>query len=291
MDKRIRPYKNRKQTAKRERIIMLTSSAFVMAALTMTGIYMKDKTTQEKQDEYSIDLAEIENNVEEKYAELVEEVKPSLELAENKVEDIVSFEDIPVIEKEIVSDDALDYMPGEDSIVGFEVAEVDSGLVEIPGLTDILEETTIEEAPEVLEQSFTFTEEEGLIAPIAGDVLIPFNMDRTVYFATLDQYKYNPAMIIKAEAGNEVYACADGQVVELFQNEELGQVLVLDLGNGYQAIYGQLQDVKVSVGSTVTPGQAIANVAEPTKYYSVEGSNLYFGLKKDGVAVNPEELM
>lgn len=291
MDKRIRPYKNRKQTAKRERIIMLTSSAFVMAALTMTGIYMKDKTTQEKQDEYSIDLAEIENNVEEKYAELVEEIKPSLELAENKVEDIVSFEDIPVIEKEIVSDDALDYMPGEDSIVDFEVAEVDSGLVEIPGLTDILEETTIEEAPEVLEQSFTFTEEEGLIAPIAGDVLIPFNMDRTVYFATLDQYKYNPAMIIKAEAGNEVYACADGQVVELFQNEELGQVLVLDLGNGYQAIYGQLQDVKVSVGSTVTPGQAIANVAEPTKYYSVEGSNLYFGLKKDGVAVNPEELM
>ena len=74
MDKRIRPYKNRKQAAKRERIIMLTSSAFVMAALTMTGIYMKEKTAQEKQDEYSIDLAELETNVEEKYAELVDSI-------------------------------------------------------------------------------------------------------------------------------------------------------------------------------------------------------------------------
>lgn len=291
MDKRIRPYKNRKQAAKRERIIMLTSSAFVMAALTMTGIYMKEKTAQEKQDEYSIDLAELETNVEEKYAELVEEIGPSLELAENNAENIVPFEDIPVIEKTPVSDDALDYMPREDSIVDFEVAEVDSGLVEIPGLTDILEEVPVEEAPEILEQSFTFTEEEGLMAPITGEVLMPFNMDRTVYFATLDQYKYNPAMIFKAEAGSEVFACADGKVVEMFQNEELGQVLVLELGNGYQAIYGQLQDVKVAVGSTVTAGQSIANVAEPTKYYSLEGCNLYFGLKKDGVAINPEGMM
>jgi septal ring factor EnvC (AmiA/AmiB activator) len=171
------------------------------------------------------------------------------------------------------------------------VAEVDSGLVEIPGLTDIIEDAPMLEEPQILEQTFTFTEEEGLLAPIIGEVLMPFNMDRTVYFATLDQYKYNPAMIIKADVGTEVFACADGKVVEMFQNEELGQVLVLELGNGYQAIYGQLQDVKVTVGATVTAGQSIANVAEPTKYYSVEGCNLYFGLKKDGVAVNPEELM
>ena len=31
----------------------------------------------------------------------------------------------------------------------------------------------------------------------------------------------------------------------------------------------------------------IGHVAEPTKYYSVEGSNVYFKLTKDGEAVNP----
>ena len=172
-------------------------------------------------------------------------------------------------------DSELDYMPREDSIVGFDVTEVDSGLVEIPGLTDIVEEPVIEEAPEVLPQTFAFTEEEGLIAPVANEVLMHFNMDNTVYFATLDQYKYNPAVIYKAEVGNQVVTCADGIVVDMYQNEELGQVVVLDLGNGYQATYGQLKDVNVVIGATVTAGQPIANVADPTIYYSVEGANVY----------------
>ena len=34
-------------------------------------------------------------------------------------------------------------------------------------------------------------------------------------------------------------------------------------------------------------GAVIGHVAEPTKYYSVEGSNVYFKLIKDGEAVNP----
>ena len=34
-------------------------------------------------------------------------------------------------------------------------------------------------------------------------------------------------------------------------------------------------------------GDYIADVATTTKYYSVEGDNIYFALKKDGEAVNP----
>lgn len=291
MDKQIRPYKNRKNAIKRERAIMITSAAAVMAALTLTGVYMKEKNAQEKQDEFSIDLAQMENNVEDQYAKLVDELVPPVEVADKGDVTKEVETKIPKIEDAPLIDGELDYMPREDSIVDFEVAEVDSGLVEIPGLTDIVEEPIIEEAPQVAPQVFTFTEEEGLIAPVANEVLMHFNMDNTVYFATLDQYKYNPAVIYKAEVGNQVVSCADGTVVDMYQNEELGQVVVLDLGNGYQATYGQLKDVNVAIGSTVTAGQPIANVAEPTIYYSVEGCNVYFALTKDGVAVNPEELM
>jgi hypothetical protein len=291
MDKQIRPYKNRKNAIKRERVIMITSAVAVMAALTMTGVYMKEKNAQEKQDEYSIDLAQMENNVGNQYAKLVDELVPPVDVAD-KGDTVNEREmDIPKIEDAPMADGELDYMPREDSIVDFELAEVDSGMVEIPGLTDIAEEPVIEEAPEVLPQTFVFTEEEGLIAPVTNEVLMHFNMDNTVYFATLDQYKYNPAVIYKAEVGNQVVSCADGVVVNMYQNEELGQVVVLDLGNGYQATYGQLKDVSVVIGSTVTAGQPIANVAEPTIYYSVEGANVYFSLTKDGMAVNPEEMM
>lgn len=291
MDKRIRPYKNRKNAIKRERAIMITSAVAVMAALTMTGVYMKEKNAQEKQDEFSIDLAQMENNVENQYAKLVDELVPPVDVADKGDTVKESETKIPKIEDAPMVDGELDYMPREDSIVDFDVAEVDSGLVEIPGLTDIVEEPVIEEAPEVLPQTFAFTEEEGLIAPVTNEVLMHFNMDNTVYFATLDQYKYNPAVIYKAEVGNQVVTCADGIVVDMYQNEELGQVVVLDLGNGYQATYGQLKDVNVVIGSTVTAGQPIANVADPTIYYSVEGANVYFSLTKDGVAVNPEEMM
>lgn len=290
MDKKIRPYKNRKQTVKRERAIMLVSSAFVMAALTMTGIYMKEKNVENQHDGYTIDLEGYETNVENQYAKIVEEVAPSIEIAEADETDSSSLTNIAKIMDNPIMDGELDYMPREDSIVDFEVAEVDSGLVEIPGLTDI-EESPIVEELQILAQEITFTEEEGIYVPIMNDILMHFDMSHTVYFATLDQYKYNPAVIFKANEGSEVFACADGKVVDIYQDTELGQVLVLELGNGYQATYGQLKNCKVAVGDTVSVGQVIANVAAPTKYYSVEGFNLYFSLEKDGRPINPEGMM
>lgn len=296
---RIRPYKNRKQAVKRERVIMLVSSAFVMAALTMTGVYMKEKSEQEQDDGYSVDLAELENNVTDKYAELSEDVEEPLQIADNSglvdippVDSPIIVEEPPVVEQPIL-DEELDYMPREDSIVDDSpVAEVGSGMVEIPGLTDIAEEAPIQEAaPQVSVPELYFAEEEGLYVPVVGSVLMHYNMDNTVYFATLDQYKYNPAVIFQAAEGSDVLACADAKVIEVYQNEEIGQAMVLDLGNGYHVTYGQLKDLKVAVGDYVAPNQVIANVAAPTKYYSVEGSNLYFSMEKGGQVINPEELL
>ena len=41
------------------------------------------------------------------------------------------------------------------------------------------------------------------------------------------------------------------------------------------------------MGDYVESGHVLGYVAEPTKYYSVEGSNLYFALQKDGQPVDP----
>ena len=60
-----------------------------------------------------------------------------------------------------------------------------------------------------------------------------------------------------------------------------------DLGDGYTAIYGQLKEVNFSIGDKVERGHVIGFVSEPTKYYSMEGSNLYFAMEKDGEPINP----
>lgn len=42
-------------------------------------------------------------------------------------------------------------------------------------------------------------------------MILNYSMDSTVYFATLDQYKYNPAVIIAGEVNNKVYSVAKGK--------------------------------------------------------------------------------
>ena len=139
--------------------------------------------------------------------------------------------------------------------------------------------------------SLNFSPDSDLSWPLEGDVILNYSMDQTVYFATLDQYKYNPALIIAGKVNDPVNAAATGKITDISANEETGVTVTMDLGNGYQAVYGQLKEVLYKEGATVEAGNAIGYIAEPTKYYSVEGSNLYFELLKDKEPVDPMEFM
>ena len=123
--------------------------------------------------------------------------------------------------------------------------------------------------------------------PLEGDVILNYSMDRSVYFATLDQYKYNPALIIAGAVNDRVVAASDGQVIGVDTTAETGQTVTIGLGDSYQAIYGQLKELEVSAGDYVSQGDTIGYLAEPTKYYSVEGANQYFAMTKEGIPVNP----
>lgn len=134
-----------------------------------------------------------------------------------------------------------------------------------------------------------FSAEEGILWPLEGDVILDYSMDATVYFATLEQYKYNPAVIIQGAVNDKVYSVARGKVTDISNNEVTGCTVTVDLGDGYEAVYGQLKEVNFAEGDSVESGHVLGFVAEPTKYFSVEGSNLYFALRKDGVPVDPVE--
>ena len=124
-----------------------------------------------------------------------------------------------------------------------------------------------------------------------GAVIMSYSMDKTVFFQTLEQYKYNPAMIIAGEAGEMIGASADGIVTNIEETAQTGVTVTLDMGNGYSAVYGQLKDVPLAIGDFVAQGQTVGYLSEPTKYYSVEGPNLYFEVTKDGEAKDPAVYM
>lgn len=134
-----------------------------------------------------------------------------------------------------------------------------------------------------------FSPEEGIDWPLEGNVILNYSMDATVHFVTLDQYKYNPAVIIEGEVNDKVCSVAKGKVVSIENNEVTGCTMTVDLGDGYSAIYGQLKEPNFTVGDYVEAGHILGYVAEPTKYFSVEGSNLYFAMEKDGQPMDPME--
>lgn len=132
-----------------------------------------------------------------------------------------------------------------------------------------------------------FSEDTMMEWPVQGNILLDYSMDETIYFPTLDQYRMNPAISVQAPVGNPVQASVSGVVYKISEDAKTGTTVTMELGNGYQAIYGQLSDLTVYEGEVVKKGTVIGFINEPTKYYSKEGSNLYFAMKKDGNPIDP----
>lgn len=156
-------------------------------------------------------------------------------------------------------------------------------------VADAEEGQAMEAVADVTKESVSlhFSEENRLEWPIVGNVLLNYSMDKTIYFATLQQYKYNPSIVIGATQGTNV-ACAANAIVEsIYKDPQTGTTVLMNLGDGYELTYGQLQEVMVEEGDFVETGAFIGKVAAPTKYYTAEGTNVYFKLTKDGEPVNP----
>lgn len=140
-------------------------------------------------------------------------------------------------------------------------------------------------------ESLHFDVEKGISWPLEGEILLDYSMDQTIYFPTLEQYRCNPAILIDGAVNDKVFSVTRGKITEIVENEVTGCTVKQDLGDGYTAIYGQLKELNFKKGDTVEAGQVIGYISEPTKYYSTEGSNLYFELQKDGKPVNPKDFL
>ena len=271
--------RNRKRGLAKERILMVASSVLVLASLTVTGIWLgRDGSNQDQG--YVVDFISIEIITATGLAE--EEVK----IAENTTNQAVPADD-------------LDYDPYFQETNSQKVENPDQSRSDSMSDTDGQEQTESAQKKEekkeedtpalstAMQPALTFSDSDTLIWPIVGNILINYSMDKTVYFPTLQQYKYNPAIIIQANKGDLITAASAGKVISVFEDPQIGNGVTMELGGGYEVTYGQLTNILVSEGSFVAAGDVIAEVAAPTKYYSVEGTNVYFKLTKDGTPVNP----
>ena len=255
----------------KQRKVRLAVSGVLLAAVVATGIYA-----------YNQDHAKEEQARQEEQARLSEEQE---QLSENVN---TSNADADMPEEEVVETEPEKTEEPEEAAQPEEAGE--TAETESRDAAQEPEETasgTVLPAPD-------FQEDTVLTAPVSGtsgEILIPYSMDRTVYFPTLGVYKCSPAVAMAAEVGTPVAAVARSQVLLVEEDPQTGLTVTMDMGNGYQAVYGQLADVTLQAGDLVEAGTVIGTVSEPTRYYVKEGSNLYFAMSKDGTSLDPTEYL
>ena len=304
---------------RKERIIMLATSVLVLTALTVTGVFVRRSNDAEKED-YMVDFDTIGGEDQLTAENMLSGDELDTLFADVGTDDLdydPNFQEANSQNVENSGDKlSASKQGGSDQGIKSKTSVADDGqgnskektgakteVTEQTGKSEEEEEGMFDETvdtasqtgePETAEAISTtvqpvldFHEEDGLVWPIVGDVLINYSMDKTVYFPTLQQYKYNPAIVIAASQGDNITAAANGRVTSVSYDPTVGNTVVTDLGNGYELTYGQLENIIVSEGSYVSVGDSIGTVASPTRYYSVEGTNVYFKLTKDGEPVNP----
>lgn len=252
-------------------LLLLLLSICAVAGIVAVNLAKEEKETAPKL------LAELENEREQE--------KQTVQKAEAETEE-------NVLEPETEQVAMGETYPGDAVLAE---RETESGM-DMSNLMDATDEPMTKRAEEVSEQTeavgaepmnLAFSADSTMRWPVEGNVILDFSMDATVYFSTLKQYKYNPAILIQGEVNTPVLAAADGIVTEISSNEEIGDYVTMALGNDYELQYGQLKAVEVGMGDEVKEGELIGYISEPTKYYVTEGSHLYLKMVSGEEAVDP----
>lgn len=157
--------------------------------------------------------------------------------------------------------------------------------------TDIASEETTGyvavDSKDSVKSNLSFNENSTLYWPVVGDVVLSYNMENTIWFPTLGIYKCNPEIYISCDAGTKINSSCSGVVEAITEDEVNGTSVTLSVGNGYTVTYGSVDNLKVSKGDLVKTGDTIGYVAEPTIYFTEEGSGLHFAVACDEKAVDP----
>lgn len=129
------------------------------------------------------------------------------------------------------------------------------------------------------------------IWPVASrQVSQAYSAGAPVYSQTMKDWRIHTGTDLSAQAGEEVLACANGQVLETATDPLLGNLVTIEHGDFVFSYCGLGEDFAVSPGDTVTQGQVIGTItAVPQE--SAESPHLHLEVRRDQVCLDPQSLL
>lgn len=157
-----------------------------------------------------------------------------------------------------------------------------------------VESTVAEEVPEEPQIPVT-----APMYEISGEMIYPlesqeiakaYSAGAPVYSETMKDWRVHTGMDETAEAGEEVHACANGQVKRTYTDSMLGNVVLIEHGDYEFSYCGLGENFLVKEGDVVTKGQAIGTVtAVPCE--AAEAVHLHVEVRRDGAYLNPQAVI
>jgi septal ring factor EnvC (AmiA/AmiB activator) len=117
--------------------------------------------------------------------------------------------------------------------------------------------------------------------PLEGQVLTRYGMQRHPQFGTM---VYRRGIEIQAHEGESVRAVRDGQVAYADWYKGYGKLMIIDHGDGFYTLYGNLSRIDLGKGEQAAGGQVIGLAGDTG---SLKGSKLYFEIRRNGEAQDP----
>ena len=129
------------------------------------------------------------------------------------------------------------------------------------------------------------------IWPVASrQVSQAYSAGAPVYSQTMKDWRIHTGTDLSAQAGEEVLACANGQVLETATDPLLGNLVSIEHGDFVFSYCGLGEDFAVSPGDTVTQGQVIGAItAVPQE--SADSPHLHLEVRRDQVCLDPQSLL
>ena len=129
----------------------------------------------------------------------------------------------------------------------------------------------------------------SMVSPVVGEVVKHHSLDMPVFSTTLNEWRVHTGIDISTDDGAEVFAAADGTVSRVYSDPLLGKSVEITHEGGIVSVYSNLSpaDISVKEGDTVKSGALLGLVGDSSLSELAEEPHLHFGVKVNGVSVNP----
>lgn len=128
------------------------------------------------------------------------------------------------------------------------------------------------------------------VYPTGETVTKNFSGENPIFSDTMQDWRVHSGTDFEAKIGDAVKAIDAGKVTDLYADNNLGNIAVIEHSDGITAYYCGLGDTfLVKKGASVTAGQKIGSVGV-VPIESVEKTHLHLEIKKDGKLIDPTTL-